>query len=345
MIAWFGNIEFREPWFLAICLAAIPVWWLSRRAPGRIVFSSLAVLPSHARSWRMRVSWLVDALFAVAVVALSIALAGPRAPDSDTKVRGEGIAVMMVIDISGSMRALDLSKGDEEQTRLDAVKQVFETFVHGGGDMRGRPNDAIGVVAFARYADTACPLTLDHSNLTTVARGLAIVTERSEDGTAMGDALGLAVERLRQSPAQSRVAILLTDGMNNAGEEDPLAAAELARTQGVKVYTIGAGTDGLAPVRVRDPFTGQMVLRPTRVEIDEKTLREIAERTTGTYFRATDADALASVYEQIDLLERTELTEKRRRRYHEYFPLMLALGLAAASLGWLLRGTVFRRLP
>ena len=345
MMAWLDAIEFREPWFLAIGLAALPVWLLSRRAPGRVVFSSLAVLPSYAKSWRMRLSWLVDARFAVSVVALAIALAGPRTADSATQVRSEGIAVMMVIDISGSMRALDLSAEDEERTRLDAVKQVFETFVHGGGDMRGRPDDAIGVVTFARYADTACPLTLDHSNLTTVARGLEIVTERSEDGTAVGDGLGLAVERLRQSPARSRVAILLTDGVNNAGDEEPLAAAELARTQGVKVYTIGAGTDGLAPVRVRDPFTGQMVLRPTRVEIDEKTLREVAERTTGKYFRATDADALTSVYEQIDLLERTELSENRHRQYHEYFPLALALGLAAACAAWLLRGTAFRRLP
>jgi Ca-activated chloride channel family protein len=201
------------------------------------------------------------------------------------------------------------------------------------------------VIGFARYADTACPLTLDHTNVTAIARGLEIVTDRSEDGTAIGDALGLAVERLRRSPARSRIAVLLTDGVSNAGVESPNAAAELAKTQGVKVYTIGAGTTGLAPVRVRDPFTGRSVLRSMPVEVDEATLKEIAERTGGRFFRAADADGLEQVYREIDRLERTKITEERSRQYREYFGLPLALGLALASAGWLVRGALFPRLP
>jgi Ca-activated chloride channel family protein len=188
-------------------------------------------------------------------------------------------------------------------------------------------------------------LTLDHTNVTAVARDLEIVSERSEDGTAIGDALGLAVERLRKSPARSRIAVLLTDGVHNAGVESPLAAAELAETQGVKVYAIGAGTTGLAPVRVRDPFTGRSVLRSMPVEVDETTLEEIARRTGGRFFRATDADALEEVYREIDRLERTKITEERSRQYREYFRLPLGLGLLLASGGWLGRSSLFARLP
>lgn len=339
-----GALEFQRPWLLLLVLVAIPLFWLARRAPGRVQFSSFRVLPTVS-SWRTRFAWVPDALLALAAVALSVALAGPRRGDKDSRVRQEGIAIMMVVDISGSMQALDLSDGQRERTRLDAVQDVFTAFVHGGGGLKGRPQDAIGLVTFAGYADTACPLTLDHSNLTSIASELEIVTERSEDGTAMGDGLGLAAERLRDSPAKSKIAILLTDGVNNSGVEAPLAAAELARTQGVKVYTIGAGTNGMAPVRVTDPFSGRKVLQPMRVEIDEATLKEIAARTHGRYFRATDADGLIEVYEEIDRLERTELTEERFRQYQEYYGGMLAAGLLLAGFGWLTRGSLLRRVP
>lgn len=340
-----GSLEFREPWLLLAALVAIPVFLLARRAPGRVQFSSFRLLPGHAGSWRTRSSWIPDALLALAAIALAVALAGPRIGEHYSRIEREGIAIMMVVDTSGSMAALDLSTDDRERTRLEAVQDVFEQFVLGGAGLPGRPDDAIGVVSFARYADTACPLTLDHTNVTAVARGLEIVTARPEDGTAIGDALGLAVERLRESPARSRIALLLTDGVNNAGLESPNAAAELARTQNVKVYTIGAGTNGLAPMRVRDPFSGREILRSVQVEVDEATLEEIAKRTGGQYFRATDAAGLEEVYREIDRLERTKITEERSRQYREYFSLPLLLGLALASVGWLGRGALFPRLP
>jgi Ca-activated chloride channel family protein len=341
---WHG-IEFRHPLLLLTALAAVPIFWLGRRASGRVVFSSLTLLPRSGRSLRQRLAFVPDALVAAGVVALAVALAGPRIGDRQSRVRREGIALMMVLDRSGSMQALDLSDDRHERTRLDAVKDAFASFVRGGGGLAGRPNDAIGLIAFARYADTLCPLTLDHVNLNLVASGVQIVEDRSEDGTAMGDALGLAVERLREARAQSRVAILLTDGVNNAGAEAPLATAELARTQGVKVYTIGAGTNGVAPVRVKDPMSGQSRLHAMPVEIDEATLREIASRTGGQYYRVTDADALRRVMQAIDRLERTEITEERYRQYHEHYAFFVGIGLLGAALGFVGRSTIFRRLP
>lgn len=340
-----GHIELHQPWFLLLGLLALPMFLLARRSTGKVVFSSFRLLPARATSWRTRLAWLPDAGLALAALAMSVALAGPRVQRGETQIKREGIAIMMVMDTSGSMRALDLSEGDEERTRLEAVKQVFESFVEGGENLAGRPNDSIGIVTFAGFADTRCPLTLNHGSLLTIARDLEITSDRAEDGTAIGDGLGLAVERLREAKARSKVAILLTDGVNNAGTESPMAAAELARSVGVKVYTIGAGTNGLAPVRVPDPFTGQSVLRPMPVEIDEATLEAIADRTGGQYFRATDAEALRRVYAQIDQMERTKISERRLREYDEYYRHVMGFALALMALAWLGRATIFRRLP
>ena len=335
--------EFREPVLLLLALLAIPVFLLGRRSPGRVLFSSFALLPTARGGWRVRLAWLPDALLALALLALALAVAGPRIGERASRIEREGIAIMMIVDTSGSMSALDLSTPDRERTRLQAVQDVFEHFVLGGGPLPGRPDDAVGLVRFAGYADTAAPLTLDHENLVAVARNLEITTAREENFTAIGDALGLAVERLRDSPARSRIAVLLTDGVNNAGVETPAAAAELARSQGVKVYTIGAGSTGIARMRVQD-LRGSR-LRAVAVEIDEKTLRGIAERTGGQYFRADNADALIEVYAEIDSLERSRITEDRSRQYDELFAVPLILALLLATLGWLGRGVVFARVP
>lgn len=339
-------VELRQPVFLLLALLALPTYVWSRRGGGRLMFSSLALIPKE-RSLRQRLSGLPAALLALSIVALAVAMAGPRLPDRSTRVQKQGIALMLVVDTSSSMQALDLSDAatpDKERTRLDAVKEVFSDFVTGGHGLPGRPDDLVGIVSFARYADTRCPLTLDHDNLRVVASQLQIVDRQEEDGTALGDGLGLALERLRESSAKSRVAILLTDGVSNAGEMAPARAAELARTIGVKVYTVGAGTNGMAPVRVRDPF-GRSMLQRMPVEIDEDGLREIAKKSGGRYFRATDAEALRQVYRDIDALERSELTAERFRRYREFYPHALLLGLLLALLAWLLNGTLLRRLP
>jgi Ca-activated chloride channel family protein len=328
------NIEWTHPWLGLFGLLALPVWLAARRAPGLVLFSSLRVLPHRSSTWRTMLSWIPDALAALSIVALAVALAGPRRGEKDARIRKEGIAIVMAVDTSSSMAALDLSEKDKELTRLDAIKRVFEKFV------AGRPDDAIGMVGFARYADTRSPLTLDHDNLVSAARAVQLTPPRSaDDGTAIGDGLALAVERLAASPAPSKVVILLTDGSDNASQVTPDEAAEMARLAGVKVYAIGAGTNGSAPMRMGD----ELVQVPVR--IDEDLLRAIASTTGGAYFRADNADALKTIYGEIDHLERTEFEETRFYEYQELYDRFVALGLIAAVLGLLLRASLFRRLP
>lgn len=338
--------ELRDPWFLLL-LGLIPLAYrLASRAPAVLGYSSLALLAGTARSWRQRWAPLPAWLLALALILLVIALARPRTPHRESRISREGIAIMMVVDLSSSMDARDMVAEDRSINRLNVVKDVFVDFVQGTGRAagQGRPDDLIGMVTFARYADSVCPLTLDHGNLVNMVRELEIVTQRSEDGTALGDGLGLAVERLRRSRAKSRVAILLTDGVSNAGVIEPFKAAELARQSDIRVYSIGAGTRGMAPMPLPDLF-GRMRLVPQPVDIDEETLRKIAETTGGRYFRAEDKDALAEIYHEIDRLERTEISEIKYLQYQEHFRYFVASGLGCLALSLLLGGTVFRRLP
>ncbi|HLL24147.1 MAG TPA: VWA domain-containing protein [Kofleriaceae bacterium] len=337
------GVDLAHPWFLLAAFAAPVAWWWSRRGAGRVVFSSLRALPSGGHTWRSRIAWIPDAMMALAIVAFAIALAGPRAGDKNARIRREGIAVMMAVDISGSMRALDLSKRNKELTRLDAVKQVFEQFVLGGDKLEGRPDDAIGLVAFARYAETRSPLTLDHGNLVTAARGLDFAPE-NEDGTAIGAGLELAVERLTEYKSRSKIAILLTDGESNVHEIDEETAIADAAKAGIKVYTIGAGTTGIAPIRV-PVGDGRTELMQTKVSIDEVTLRKIADKTGGQYFRATDNASLGRIYAQIDKLERTTFEEERFTEYRPYYAWFVAIAMGLVVTALLLRGSVLRRLP
>jgi Ca-activated chloride channel family protein len=276
----------------------------------------------------------------MAVLTLAIALAGPRTGEATSKVHREGIAIAMVVDRSGSMQARDFVQGDASASRLDVVKRVFRELV----EKPGRSEDLIGLVTFARYADGACPLTSDHGNLLVILEQQEIVTERAEDGTAVGEGLALAVERLRHQDVRSKVAILLTDGVSNAGDITPMQAAELAEQHGVKVYTIGAGQTGWAPVPVRLPG-GAVALRRAFVEMDEETLREIAERTGARYFHAADAEALSDVIEEIDRLERSEIVEVRYLQYEHHYASFVVLAIALMLSSSLLAGTWLRRLP
>jgi Ca-activated chloride channel homolog len=339
------RLELTEPWFLLLAVLAIPAWWWSRGSSGRVVFSSLAALPPAASSWRVKLAWLPDVMFGMAVIAMAMAAAGPRTGDRNTRIRRDGIAIMMAIDRSSSMMALDLKDGDREQTRLDAVKRVFEEFVAGGGDLKGRPDDAIGLIAFAAHADTRSPLTLDHDNLLTAARQVELVSpgEEGEDGTAIGAGLALAVERLRQFSSPSKVIVLLTDGKQTVFDIDVDKAIEEAEAAKIRVYTVGAGTNGVAAVRIDRGFGPELVQVP--VEIDEDLLRRIALRTGGEYLRATDGKALRKVYERIDALERAKIEEVKFLRYHLHYRSLLLTALALIAAAALARGTVLRRLP
>ena len=349
-----SSLEFRDPWFLvAALLAPICYLLLTRRTTASVNYSTFLIIGRAPRSIRTRMAFTPALLCALAVVAMAVALSGPRTGVAETRVRREGIAIMMVVDRSGSMNARDMVRKDANINRLDVVKAIFRQFVLGESDGEiiskdagsGRPDDVIGLVAFARYADGLCPLTLDHGNLTGIVDDVSIVRQRAEDGTALGEGLALSVERLRAHPAQSKVAILLTDGVNNAGNVSPLQAAELAAAHDVKVYCIGTGTRGRAPFPVENPFTRRTELRAIRVEIDEETLKAISEKTGGRYFRATDASGLAEIYAHIDRLERTEITEVRYLQYHEWFGAFVWTALCMIASGGLLGGSLFRRLP
>lgn len=335
-----SSLELRDPLFLVVGLLAFPVYLLASRLPSAVIWSSLGLVDGAPRSWRTRLATLPAALLALAVVALAIALAGPRTGDATSKVHREGIAIAMVVDRSGSMQARDFVEGDASASRLDVVKKVFHDFV----EKPGRSDDLIGLVTFARYADGACPLTGDHGNLLNILEQQEIVSERSEDGTAVGEGLALAVERLRHQQVRSKVAILLTDGVSNAGDISPLQAAELAQQYGIKVYTIGAGRTGWAPVPVR-LSNGTIALRRAFVEMDEETLKEIAEHTGGRYFHAADADALTDVIAEIDQLERSEIVEVRYLEYEQHYAGFVGLALACMLAASLLGGTWLRRLP
>jgi len=328
---------------LLLALLAIPAYLIAQRSAGRVVFSSLRALPLGGHTWRTRLAWLPDALIALAVVALAVALSGPRAGDQSARVRRDGIAVMMAVDVSGSMRALDLSEHNQELTRLDAVKQTFERFVLGGGKLAGRPDDAIGLVAFASYAETRSPLTLDHGNLAAAAREVGFARD-DEAQTAIGAGLELAVQRLAEYKAASKVAILLTDGESNIHDIDEDTAIDDAVKAGVKVYTIGAGTTGVAPIRIPRPDGGSE-LRQMEVSIDEALLRKIADKTHGQYFRATDHAGLVKIYEAIDKLERTTIQEERFTEYRQFYGRFVIAALAFIVAAFVLRGSALRRLP
>jgi Ca-activated chloride channel family protein len=341
-----AGFEFSDPLFLLAALLAPLVFLRANRLPSTVTYSSLSLVETQHRSLRSRLVWLPAALLGAATVLLAIALAGPRTGDAVSEVKHEGIAIAMVVDRSSSMEARDFVRGDTSTSRLDVVKRIFRDFVRGGGAFgEGRPDDLIGLVTFARYADGLCPLTLDHGNLLAILEDIETpVGDPSEDGTAVGEGLGLAVERLRRQETASKIVILLTDGVNNAGDIEPLQAAELAAQHGIKVYTVGAGYTGYAPYPVR-MANGRVALQRVAVEIDEVALQQIAQRSGGRYFHATNEDGLREVIEEIGRLERSEVSEIRYLEYEYHFAPFVAAALACVALSSLLASTWLRRLP
>lgn len=337
-------MELRDPLLLLLLLLAPAVYFWASRSAGRVRYSDLAAAEAAPRSLRVRLASLPAILLALAAACLAIAMARPRTGDATTVVKRDGIAIVMSVDRSGSMSALDFQGDDGAISRLEAVKNVFKDFVAGGGAGNGRPTDLVGLVAFGTYADGLCPLTLDHANLLAIVDDLQVATERSEQSTAVGEGLGLAIQRLVDIGASSKVVILLTDGVNNAGEIDPMTSAELASKSGIRVYTIGVGQSGYAPVPVPGP-DGSTRLRRVFVEMDEATLRKIAEQTGGRFFRAEDTETLEQVYAEIDRLEKSEITEIRYLNYREHFPIFVLLALVFLAASLLSSATVLRRLP
>ena len=336
-----------RPWVLLLLLLPV-AWlalrvWLHRRGGGRdggVVLSTGEAALALPRTLRVRLRWLPAACFWLGLSVLVVCLAGPREGARVDEVDTRGIAIELVVDRSPSMRALDFEVDGRRVDRLTAVKRVASDFLLGDPDagLPGRPDDLVGLIVFAAYADVASPLTLDHSFVVDGLAEAEIVTDRRESGTAIGDALGLAVERLEALPEApaSRVVVLLTDGENNAGRLSPAQAAELAAGLGVRVYTIGAGTQGTAPVPVRD-LLGRARLQQQEVRIDEDTLRSIAEATGGRYFRATDTDSLEAGYRAIDALETTQTRQRTQTRFRELAVEAGRPGISLPGATWLAR--------
>ncbi len=330
----FSDIQFQHPW-LFLLLLVIPLylaWYIWRRKTSHPTMQVSTLQPLEGTKPTLRV-WLRHLPLALRLAAVALAivvLARPQSTSSYSDSNTEGIDIVISLDISGSMEALDF-----RPNRLEAAKNVAVKFIS------GRQNDNIGLVIFAGESFTQCPLTTDHSVLINLFQDVR--TQMLDGGTAIGMGLATAVSRIKESKAKSKVIILLTDGVNNSGAISPEKAAELAHTFGIRVYTIGVGTIGTAPFPVQTPFG--VKTQEVEVKIDEPLLRNIAESTGGKYFRATDNKSLEAIYAEIDQLEKT-IMEVRHYTQHtdEYFPFAVAI-LLLLLLEVVLRNTLLRTIP
>lgn len=341
-----ASFRFQTP--LALLLL-IPVLLLARKivSPNRneaFLFSSLAVFGSLPQTWATRLFPFVRALVPAGLVLATAALARPQWGERESRVENEGIAMAICLDRSGSMRNEDFILDGKRVERFDAVKKIFNDFVLGGGKFSGRPNDKIALVVFGGYVDSLCPLTLDHEALAEMLRTVHVpnppVNRRGqlvpdqlfqeESATAIGDALTAAAGRLKESDSASKVIILLSDGVQNVGAVTAEEAAELAKTFGIRIYTIGIGTRG-------SPFDP--------LDFDDQTLREIAKTTGGEYYSAEDTETLNRVCREIDKLEKSRYEERVYTLYRELYSWFLFPGIVLILLGTVLRTTRFRSLP
>ena len=304
-----------------------------RGAAPALVFSTTSLITFLAEGRKARPGRLLAALRLLALALLIVACARPQQGSTTTEIEASGIDILLAVDVSGSMEALDFTLQGKPANRLDVVKSVIRQFVE------QRPNDRIGLLAFSGRPYMVSPLTLDHDWLLQRLQSLSL--GMVEDGTAIGSAIGVGINRLQEKDAKSRILILLTDGMNNAGTVPPIVAAEAAEALGIKVYTIGAGTKGEAPMPMRDGFGRKRLVR-VKVDIDDETLGKVAAMTGAHYFRATDTASLEKVYGEINNMETTTRTIKKFENYRELFPWIV--GSALILLGFELWGSQ-RRLP
>ena len=330
----FANLPYLLLLLMVPVLAALYMLNQRRVRAGSLQFSSIELVTGLPSSARLRMRHVLILLRLVAITLIILGLARPQSGQAKEVFTGEGIDIVMALDMSGSMAAEDF----QPENRLGVAKGVAKDFVS------DRAYDRIGLVVFARNSFTQAPLTLDYNVLDRLIDEVDLAPKLGlEDGTAIGIALTNATNRLKDSTAKSKVIILLTDGQNNAGQIDPETAADMAAALGIKVYTVGVGSDG--PV----PFPVQGFFGPTydyvEIPLDEAMLRAVAEKTGGQYFRATDAETLKRIYEHISDLEKTEIDMTRYTRYHELSSVFFIPALGLILLDILLAGTIFRRLP
>jgi Ca-activated chloride channel family protein len=354
------GFRFQDPlWLLLLIpLVLVAVWAVRRRRRCVVLYSDTTTLARLPQTLALRVKRLLPWVRVLGMALLIGALARPQHGKEEFRVRTEGIAIQMCIDRSGSMQALDFHLDGERVNRLEAVKAVFRDFVTGNQRLSGRPDDLIGLIDFGGFAEARCPLTLDHTALLEVlqvvqipepvfnSRGQMVNEGLLEEdmATAIGDALVLAVDRLKDIDVRSKVIILLSDGKQTAGVVQPSGAAEAAKAFGIKVYTIGVGSTGTAPFPTVD-FFGRKVIRPQPVELDEQTLATLAEVTGGRYFNAQSTHALEEVYAEIDRMEKTPSEGLVYTQYRELYPYVMFPGIGLVLLELLMVSTRFRSLP
>lgn len=332
-------MTFAHPYFLLLLLLLPLLAWLKGRRgqPPAFLYSAVRLVEGLTRARRSRAGAFLAALRWLVLALFIVALAQPRLMKSATTVKASGVDIVVALDLSGSMISEDFVVRGGRVNRFNMARAVLKQFID------QRPNDRIGLVVFAAQAFIATPLTLDHDFLHENLDRLEIGTINA-DQTAIGDALSTALNRLRELKSKSKIVILMTDGQNNAGKVDPLTAAEAAQALGVKVYTIGIGTRGLAPMPVF--MNGQKVgYRQMPVDIDENTLQKIADKTGGKYYRADNAERFQQIYAEIDKLEKTEAIINKFTQFDELFPWLVSFGLALLLVEVVLGQTVFRRLP
>jgi Ca-activated chloride channel family protein len=328
------QIEFAYPYFfyflLVIPLLAVWYWYRHRQMNADIRFSSTEAFETGRKSIKLYLHHGLFVLRLLAIALIIVALARPQTSLRRQDVTIEGIDIVMALDISGSMLAEDF-----HPNRLEAAKDVAQDFI------KGRPNDRMGLVVFSAESFTQCPLTTDHVVLDNLFKDIR--SGMIQDGTAIGDGLATAINRLKESIAISKVIILLTDGINNTGSIDPLSAAEIAKLYGIRVYTIGVGTIGTAPYPVETPFGRQY--QEIEVKIDEPMLRQMAEMTNGKYFRATNNEKLKEIYQEIDRLEKSKIdVTEFRKKTEEFLPFLLVAALLFI-IEIILKNSVFRSIP
>jgi Ca-activated chloride channel homolog len=332
-------MSFAHPYLLLLLVALPLLAWLKGRPGARpaFLYSSVGLVQGLVGAARSRAGAVLAALRWLALALFIIGLARPQLTESETAVKASGVDIVVVVDLSGSMESMDFELDHKPVNRLVIAKDVVKKFI------ARRPNDRIGLVAFAGRAYIASPLTLDHDALQTNLERLQI--GMIEDSTAIGSALAAAVNRLRDLRSKSKLVILMTDGQNNAGKITPAMAAEAAQTLGVKVYAIGVGTRGLAPTPVIDPWTGRKIFQNRQVDIDEDALKDIAQKTGGKYYRADKTDTLRAIYAEIDQLEKTEAEVKKYVRHTELMAWFVLPGLLGLLLEAALGNTLWRKLP
>jgi len=327
-------MTFANPVYLYLLILLIPLigWyiWKLSKSQASLQVSSSDAFDAKTQSWRVWLRHVPFVLRMLAIAALIVVIARPQSTNSWQNSETEGIDIMMAMDISSSMLAQDL-----RPNRLEAAKDVAAAFIN------GRPNDNIGLVVFSSESFTQCPLTTDHTVLLNLFKD--IQSGMITDGTAIGLGLANAISRIKDSKAKSKVIVLLTDGSNNAGEIAPVSAAEIARTFGIRVYTIGVGTRGMAPYPFQTAFGIQYQNMP--VDIDEPTLKQISSTTGGEYFRATDNASLRKIYAQIDQLEKTKISVQQFSKKHEEYKNWALLVFALLLVEVVLRNTLLRNIP